>query len=129
MALLTGKDGSVKIGGTAVASVTSWKLNIGAEVHDCSILGTDWVVRQTGAKDATGTVSVYMDGTDTGAQQAALRTAAIGGTAVALELFTDATYHYAGSAFVTLSASVQQGSVSTMDFNFSANGTWTYGNS
>jgi hypothetical protein len=132
MAVQHGKDGSVKLTATAVASVSKWSANIGAELHETTPLGKAWVDRIPGVKDITGSFSCYLDPADASGQEV-LRAAAIGPTKVTtLRLYVDSTHYYSGPCYITMSYNISQGSVSTVDFNFSScigdDGTtvWTY---
>jgi hypothetical protein len=67
MAVLTGKDGRVKIGATsdtAVGNVNSWTLNESADEYPGKHLGVDYTTRITGHTDWTAALDVDLDESD-----------------------------------------------------------------
>ena len=101
MAAIAGKGGSARLGLNTIAEVTSWSLDISADMLDSTSLGDTWREFVAGLNGATGSVEVKWDVvTDTNGQ-AALQTAFLAGTTVTLDLYTNATKYYSGSAYIS----------------------------
>jgi len=87
VAILSGKDGRVKLGATsatAVGNVNSWTLNESADEYASKHLGSDYTSRITGHTDWTAAIDVDLDESDT-----ELATLLVVGAAVTLYLYTD----------------------------------------
>lgn len=100
MAVHHGKNGKVKIGANAVASVQKWSLNSNVEVADQTSMGDEWQDHLVGIPGWSGTVECLYDPANTTGQVALTI-----GSVVALGLYSDGdaagkTYH-AGNASVT----------------------------
>lgn len=101
MAAIAGKGGSAKIGANTIAEVTSWSLDISSDMLDSTSLGDNWREFIAGLKGATASIEVKWDlPTDTNGQ-VALQTAMLNGTTVTLNLYTNGTKYYSGSAYVS----------------------------
>ncbi len=123
MATLRGLYGLVKVGANDLAECTQWTMSRSAEEEDTSIINATAKRTETGAIEASGTISCYYDDTDTNGQ-VALESAFDGNTAVTLELYTDAdatgTVYYSMSAVIT-SLDVDNGGATgrvTATFNY-----------
>ena len=121
MTRFVGKDGVVEVGGTAIAEVRSWELQIQGPVAEAPAMGRDWAGHGVGAERVTGTVTCWYDPDDAG------QTAMKFGDEVGLTLQPQG----AGSGLpqFNLSAAVVTGEPRTADrdafaeatFNFAAN--------
>ena len=101
MAAIAGKGGSARLGANTIAEVTSWSLDISADMLDSTSLGDDWREFIAGLNGATGSVEVKWDiPTDT-LGQTALQNAMLAGTTVTLDLYVNATKYYTGTAYVS----------------------------
>lgn len=101
MAAIAGKGGSAKIGANTIAEVTSWSMDISADMLDSTSLGDDWREFIAGLNGATGTVEVKWDIPNDANGQTALQNALLNGTTVTLNLYVNATNYYSGSAYVS----------------------------
>lgn len=99
MATYTGKQGSIKVGGTAVAEVSDFTLNISAETVDDTVKGDDWRTKKATFKTWGGSLKTQWDPTDSGQGNIDV------GSTVAVELYPgDATTgetYYSGNAIIT----------------------------
>lgn len=101
MSAIAGKGGSAKIGANTIAEVTSWSLDISADMLDSTSLGDDWREFIAGLNGATGSVEVKWDIPNDANGQTALQTAVLNSTTVTLNLYVNATNYYSGSAYVS----------------------------
>lgn len=127
MAELLGFGGSLKIATQAVASLNMWKVSIEAEEKSTKAFGLSWDTNKTGLKSWTAEASGnFVIATDAQGQ-AALQTAFLNGTDVALRLYVDGTNYYGGNAKVTkldIDASVPE--LITISLSFKGNGSLSY---
>lgn len=101
MAAIAGKGGSAKIGANTIAEVTSWSMDVSADMLDSTSLGDDWREFIAGLNGATGSVEVKWDIPNDANGQTALQNALLNGTTVTLNLYVNATNYYSGSAYVS----------------------------
>ena len=101
MAAIAGKGGSAKIGANAIAEVTSWSMDISADMLDSTSLGDDWREFVAGLNGATGSVEVKWDIPNDANGQTALQTAMLNGTTVTLNLYVNSSNYYSGTAYVS----------------------------
>lgn len=101
MAAIAGKGGSAKIGANAIAEVTSWSMDISADMLDSTSLGDSWREFVAGLNGATGSVEVKWDIPNDADGQTALQNAILNGTTVTLNLYVNASNYYSGSAYVS----------------------------
>lgn len=83
MARYKGHEGSASAGGSVIAEIESFDINMSAAELDANIMGSAWTDVESGQKSANGSISVLRDPDDAG--QAAL---VVGGT-VALLLYPE----------------------------------------
>lgn len=103
MATLKGISGIVMIAADAVAEVQSWSLSRSAEETDTSVINATAKRTETGAIEASGSISCYFDDTDTTGQEA-FETAFSSNTPVALNLYTDT--NTSGTTYFSVSAAI-----------------------
>ena len=124
---LVGLGGSVKIGANSVASLDNWKVSINKSILDTTSFGDTWNSNLTGLKSWSATASgKFVIVTDTNGQ-AALQTAFLAGTDVALKLYVDSTHYYSGNAHIgklDIDASVPE--LIKISFEFTGNGALGY---
>ena len=135
MATYTGQDGTISIGGTAVAEVRSFSVEYTREVIEDTTMGDVARTYKHGLKSFTGSADVYIDadGTDVNGITSALMDDAIGdNSAVAVILYPAGDT--AGNAKLTGSVIITGVSVnSTMDgivegtISFQGTGDLTFG--
>jgi predicted secreted protein len=101
MAAIAGKGGSVKIAANTVAEVSTWSMDISADMLDSTSLGDDWREYIAGLNGATGSVEVKWDIPNDANGQAAMQTALLNGTTVTLNLYVNDTNYYSGSAYIS----------------------------
>lgn len=99
MAVLTGKNGSVKIGADTMNEVQSWSLDIGHDMLEDTALGDNWKSYVAGLGEWTSSIEVKFDLTD--AAQSALHTAMLNGTSITVKLYTNATNYYTGTGYIS----------------------------
>lgn len=123
MAITHGKDGSLKLTTSLVASITDWTLTTGLDVVDSSAQGDIWKTNVAGLASWTVTGNGHLNLADT--QQKAihdvLMTATPTGALSTLRPYISTSY-YSGNVLitgVTISASVTD----TCKFSFTAVGT------
>lgn len=122
-----GKDGSVKVGGSAVALVDQWDANIEPAYDDVTSQDSGgWQMLTPGLKKVTGSIKVRLANDDTNGQTV-LRNSAVGGSAVVLTLNTSGTANpLSGTAYLSESLSSPHGAPNEATYNFSSHGPWTY---
>jgi len=129
MAAISGTLGSVvyMTGGTAtVGEIREWSLDLGHSPVDVTAFGDSWERYMPSIRNATGAFSGNMD--TASAQQTALRNSMLGGSAVALRLYVNASnYFNVGTSYLTgMSPGVSvDGKVDT-SFDFQVSGAVTF---
>lgn len=131
MTVLTGKAGKVLIGTDFVAEIKGWKMSLKADTKDITPFKTDsstaWKEYVATLKGWDGSITtIALDMGDTNGQLALFN--AIGGDAVTLKLYLDATHYFSGSAIITgISPSADVADlVQGGDFSFQGSGALTY---
>jgi len=100
MAASSGIDGKVEIGTNTVLNISEWSLDIKHNVQDKTSFTETWETKLAGLRGATGSVKGLFNAADTNGQ-AALLSAALNGTSVALDLFyTDSAYYVIEACFI-----------------------------
>lgn len=131
MSAYAGKDGVIKVAGTACGEVKNWTLNVQAEFGEVKSKGTDWKRQVIGHKGWSGSLSCNSDFGD--AQQQALYTALGSGADIELVLFGAGEAvgkKYTGNAKITSCALASPDSPDAADrtFEFVGNGAITEAN-
>lgn len=127
MAVLMGKKGSVKYGGSTIGTARSWTITTNVDAIDISTFGLEWRKFAPGMGSWSGSVESLFDPADTGLL--AIKDdvyAANVGDMVYLELIADTGVKYSGSAFVTSStptANLEE--AQTFSFEFQGSGQLT----
>lgn len=119
MARHLGKEGSVANGANAIGEVKNFDVDVQRSIAQGIALGDTWMSADYGDGSWTGTVTCHMDPDDTNGQNA-LRTAAIAGTKITLNLYVEGT----DTGDFLLTGSV---CISNLRINVSANGEYTEG--
>jgi hypothetical protein len=100
MATISGNDGIIKVGTSAVAEVQNWDITETAATIRDTAMGDTWETRKTGLKSWTGNITCHLDDTDTSGQEALTV-----GAEVTLALYpegdTTGDEEYTGSAIIT----------------------------
>lgn len=120
MATIRGMDGSVTVGGSAVANVTQWSLTAPREKLDASVMGDSSKTYKLGMKDWSGQVTCRFDYGDTTGQKAILDAAlAASPTALAFEFVTESSgTTFSGSAYPELqNAAAALSQIDEIQFN------------
>lgn len=128
MAIISGFQGIVKVGGTAVAEVTSFQLSIEVDTATVKAKGVAWDRKLQGSKSWSGTMTCNCDFADT-AQQAAY-TGLAAGSDVAVVLQASAVVGdkiYSGNARIKKCDinSAEGADAATRTFEFEGNGALT----
>lgn len=125
MAVLAGKDGSVKIGANTVAEIDNWSFDAGFDLADTTAFGESWKRQNSTLGGCTGSFSGRHDMSDTA--QDALQTAVLTGATVALSLLTvTGDRVYSGNAFVRFSPKADVSSTVDVDYSFTVTGEWAF---
>jgi hypothetical protein len=124
MATTHGKDGQVRVGANQVGSVTQWTLTFNPDYAKTVYLGDSYKSQIGGVIDATGTINVDTDSSDTNGQ-VALQTAVTGQTTARLYLYINTTAYWEFNANLALVDTVSIGDVVKRVLNYMSNGTVT----
>lgn len=119
MARHLGKEGSVASGANAIGEVKNFDVDVQRSITQGIALGDTWMSSDYGDGSWTGTVTCHMDPDDTNGQNA-LRSAAIAGTKITLNLYVEGT----DTGDFLLTGSV---CISNLRINVSANGEYIEG--
>jgi len=120
MTAIAGYAGSVKISTNVVLEIDKWDLSIDADIYDTSSFPNAWKTQIPGLKKWSGTFAGRQyQGDATG--QALVQAGLLGGTSIALALFTDGTHNYSGTAFIK-QMSIKTAVSSTVDVSISFEG-------
>ncbi len=99
MTAIAGFNGYVKIGSNTVAEIDKWDLNIDSDIYDTTAFGSVWKTQIPGLKKWSGTFSGrWYEGDTMG--QAVLQTDLMTGVSATLNLSTNGTNAYSGTAWV-----------------------------
>ncbi|MEA1961279.1 MAG: phage tail tube protein [Bacillota bacterium] len=124
---IAGKSGKLSLGDNTVSDIKDWSLDLGADTIDVTALGDEWKNYIAGLKEwsasAEGSFAIH---TDTNGQ-AALQTAFLNGSEVALKLYLNATNYYSGSAYISsLSVEDPVDDAVNVSFEFQGTGALSY---
>lgn len=101
MAAIAGKGGSARLGANTIAEVSSWSMDLSADMLDSTSLGDSWREFIPGLNGATGSVEVKWDIPNDANGQTALQNAILNGTTITLDLYVNASNYYSGTAYVS----------------------------
>ena len=124
MATLTGKDGAVYIGATAIAEVRDWSIETSSEMVTDTVMGDSWVTNKPTLKSWTTSVNCYWDSADAG------QTLLVEGAEVVINLYpsgnTSSQVYYTGSVIVaSVSKSASFDGMIEVSFSGTGNGALT----
>lgn len=123
MATISGKNGKVLIGTTALAEITDWTFHTTSVNHAYASSSTGgYRQRVAGVKDGSGSIGFKLDPADP------ITDDFDEGSSVTLLLYIDATHFYSVPAVVDsiqLAVDISSGDVLGGTAVFSANGAWT----
>lgn len=127
MAVMTGTDGALRLGGSAVCRVRNWSLSITRDALDVTCLGSEWRDYVSGLKGATGSATLLYDPQESAAVTMLNSVLTPGSSAtpisVSFVLSTGSGRQLTAEALVTsVSPSVSVGEVSTADVQFQVTG-------
>lgn len=132
MSTILGRNAAVKLDTTTIAELSSWSLEVTADIIREDVFGTTWAKKHgLSATDWSGTVEGLYDPTDTTGQDV-LRDAVISGTKITtIRFYEDSTNYwtpntgsdaYAGCYIVGMPITVAQGDVGRITFNVEGTG-------
>lgn len=129
MAAFSGTAGSVTChtGGTILsAGIAEWTLDGSMSSVESTAFGDSWDTYVPSVRNATGSFSGNNEQADAG--QLALKNSFLGGSAIILRLYENATkYWLVGTAYITgMSPTVSVKGKGDISFNFQASGPVTY---
>jgi hypothetical protein len=123
MATISGKNGKVLIGSTALAEITDWTFHTTSVNHAYASSSTGgYRQRVAGVKDGGGSIGFKLDPADP------ITDDFDEGSSVTLLLYIDATHFYSVPAVmdsIQLAVDISSGDVLGGTAMFSANGPWT----
>lgn len=126
MAVKTGNLGAVKIGASTVTEINKWSLSYGPNLEDIAAFGDSWEKKGAALRKCSGSFSGAYDPSDTNGH-VALRTAALNGTSVTLNLYEDASKYYSVTAFIEVALDVEETQAAEqVSYTFTGSGTLTY---
>ncbi|MBA4495099.1 phage tail tube protein [Paenactinomyces guangxiensis] len=126
MAATQGFKGKVRIGANEVIDLSSWELEIEVADLDDTSFGDSWTGMIPGLKSWAGSFGGSWNMGDTNGQKA-LQDALLNSTPISLELYTNETNFYSGTAYIT-----SQGNETpvddkvTVEFEFTGSGPLTF---
>lgn len=125
MAYMSGTAGSVvyMTGGTArVGGLAEWSMNIGMDTVETTSFADQFNTFVPSTRNGSGSFTGSWDPTDSA--QTSMVNAALGGSAVALRLYTNGSaYWNIGTAYLTsMETGISQKGKGDMAFNFTASG-------
>jgi len=123
MATISGKNGKVMIGSTALAEITDWTFHATSINHAYASSSTGGYRRRvSGVKDGAGSIGFKLDPADP------ITDDFDEGSAVTLLLYLDATHYYSVPAVIDsiqLAVDISSGDILGGTAAFSASGPWT----
>jgi len=125
MAYLSGTAGSVVYmtgGTTRVGGLSEWTMSISMSTVETTSFADQWDTAVASTRNASGSFTGSWDPADTA--QSNMVNATLGGSAVALRLYTDGTaYWNIGTAFLeSMETSISQKGKGELNFNFKVSG-------
>lgn len=100
MANHSGSEGTVHVGGNAIAEIRDWSVEESAEVLDDTTMGDTWITNKSSLLSWTASINCFWDETDATGQQTMTN-----GALVALVMYPEGTgvgaTRFTGSAIVT----------------------------
>lgn len=126
MAAFSGTAGSVTVGTVRIGGISEWSLDISAATVEDTEFGQTWDTYVPSTRTYTGSFSGNEQPASTG--QTNVQDALLGGSAVALRLYENATkYWNIGTAYITgMSPSISAKGKAEISFNFQGSGPVTY---
>lgn len=135
MALLPGKDASIKLGSVIVARMINFNITINNETIDAIYFDSDWSKAVAGIQGWSATISGFMDLTDT-TGQVLLKTAAEDHTLIDdIRFYVNADNYYspdlvedseAGCYIESFTITADNGSLVAFDMSIKGNGPILY---
>lgn len=127
MATHIGNNGVVKVGANVVAEVVGFSITEGSAVADDTVLGDTYASHIAGIKNWSGSISCFLDETDT-LGQGALTAGASVSLSLQSEGDTLGDLKLSGTATITsIERSVGKDAIVTANFSFTGNGALTIG--
>ena len=125
MAYMSGTAGSVvyMTGGTArVGGLSEWSMSVGMSTVETTSFADQWDTAVPSTRNASGSFTGSWDPTDTA--QTSMVNGALGGSAVALKLYTNGSaYWNIGTAYLeSMETSISQKGKGDLSFNFKVSG-------
>lgn len=129
MAVLTGINGALRVGGSVVCPVRNWSLNVSRDALETTCLGREWRQYVSGLKGATGSATLLYDPEES-ATATLLNSifATAGSDEISVEFVlgsAEGRQLVAASLVTGVSPSVSVGEVSSVDVQFQITGAIT----
>lgn len=130
---ITGKNGSIKVGGSTIAIISDWSLDAKIPLADATAMGDQFKQQLSLIREWSGQVKGYYG---SAAEQVAILNSFLNATTdggatsgqVAIELYPDAagTEKFAGNVYMDFSLSVDKAKTNEFTSKFMGNGTLTH---
>jgi len=129
MAVMHGKNASVKLNTHTVAYMTDWTITASLDVADSSALGDDWRTGVAGLASWNGTMNGHFDLTDT--EQAAIHDALVTSSPTGIvstaRFYVNDTNYYSGTIIITgVNPSAGIGDLVKLSITFQGSGALSY---
>lgn len=124
MAIASGVDGKVGIGSGSdiILNITEWTADIKHAIKNTTSFTESWDTYVKGIRGMSGSLKGIFNAADTNGQ-AALKTAALNGTTVAIKLFYDTTNSLSATVFIDgLKITNKVDGICEAEFNYTATG-------
>lgn len=123
---ISGLGGSVVVGTVVVGEISEWSLDINMSPTEVTAFGDDWKRSIPNIRAASGSFSGNFAADEAG--QTTLRSAMLGGQAVALKLFEGTAFWTVGTALLTGHGnSLSHQGKAEVSYDFEPSGPVTYG--
>lgn len=125
MAGIAGHAAAAKIGTDTILEMSEWSLDIERAMEDDTEFGDTWEAQVSTVGKWSGSVKGRWGAT--GTQQAAIQTAILAGTSIALRLYVNASNYYSGTAYPTkMSPAATVKGLVEVDISFTGTGALSY---
>ena len=102
---VSGTAGKFTIGGSVVAEILSWSLDLGMDTPEVTPQGVAWQEVLAGLRNWSGGLELNWDMTD--AAQSHIQNALLDGTSGSVRFYVDGTHYYSGATVFPTSLGVK----------------------
>lgn len=133
MARITGKNGQVKVGGSVIAIITDWAIDLKIPIADATAMGDQFAQKLSLIREWSGTISGHYGNA---AEQVAILNSFLNATvdggatsgSIAVDLYPDAaaTEKFSGNVYADFSLKVAKDKTNEFTAKITGNGTLTH---